>query len=53
MREIFKRYSLALFFLFGISLLMVLGTIGVNYFANSMIEDSDAILKARGETIIR
>jgi len=51
MKEIIKRYSLALVFLFLVVLLMLLGTIGVKMFGDKMLEDTDMIMKPRGESV--
>ena len=51
MKEIIKRYSLALFFLLLVVLLMLLGTIGVKMFGDKMLEDTDMIMQPRGERV--
>lgn len=40
MKEILKRYSMALFFLLLVVFLMVLGTLGVSMFGEKMLEDA-------------
>lgn len=44
MREVLKRYSLALSILFFIALLMVLGTLGIKSFGEMLIEDSNGAI---------
>ncbi len=53
MKETFKRYGLAIFFLLAISGLMVLGTMGVRMLGDKMIEGTDIEMKPRGEHLTR
>jgi len=53
MKAIFKRYGLAIFFLFLISLLMLLGTLGVQKLSNKMFEGTGVEMQPRGENITR
>ncbi|WP_455756375.1 hypothetical protein [Sulfurimonas sp.] len=48
---IFKRYSLALIFLFLVVFLMLIVTLGVKMFGDKMIEDTNMHMKPRGEVI--
>lgn len=49
--EIFKRYSLALFFLIFVVLLMLLSTLGVKYLSDKMFEKTDVQMQPRGEQL--
>ena len=50
--EILKRYSMALIFLFLVVFLMLIGTMGVTMFGESMMENTDNIhMKPRGEKV--
>jgi len=52
MIEILKRYSMALIFLFLVVFLMLIGTMGVTMFGESMMENTDDIhMKPRGEKV--
>jgi len=52
MLSVLKRYSMALVFLIIVSLLMVLGTLGVKSFGDNMFEQIDnANMKPRGEKV--
>ena len=51
MLEILKRYSMALFFLFLIAFLMLIGTLGVKSFGDMMVKDMDVEMKPRGERL--
>ncbi|MDY0234327.1 MAG: hypothetical protein RBS11_09875 [Sulfurimonas sp.] len=53
MREILKRYSMALTFLFLVIVLMIAGTMGVMKFGDMMIQDTGLEMKPRGESINR
>ncbi|MCK9454965.1 MAG: hypothetical protein WCY51_01080 [Sulfurimonas sp.] len=53
MKERFKRYGLALFFLLFVSGLMVLGTMGVRLLGDKMIEGTGIEMKPRGEHLTR
>ncbi|MBE0513863.1 hypothetical protein [Sulfurimonas sp.] len=53
MLEIFKRYSLAIFFLLLISGLMVLATIGVKHFSDGMVKDAGIVVKPREERLVK
>ncbi|MBW6488795.1 hypothetical protein [Sulfurimonas sp.] len=53
MRERLRRYSLALFFLFIVFGLMILGTIGVRLLGDKMIEGANIEMKPRGENLAR
>lgn len=46
-----KRYTMALFFLFIVVFLMILGTWGVKSFGDKMFEDSGVKMAPRGERI--
>lgn len=51
MKEILKRYSMALVFLFLVIVLMLVGTMGVMKFSDKMIEDTGLEMKPRGERL--
>ncbi|MCK9472171.1 hypothetical protein [Sulfurimonas sp.] len=53
MIAVLKRYALALLFLLLISILMLLGTIGVKSFGKNMIKDTGIEMKPRGEQLIK
>lgn len=55
MKDIFKRYAIAIFILFGVSALMILGTMGVKSFSDKMVKDANIIenIKPRGENLIK
>lgn len=53
MKEILKRYSMALIFLFLVIFLMIIGTMGVTKFGNEMIKDTGLEMKPRGESLNR
>lgn len=53
MKEILKRYSLAMFFLFLVVALMVLGTMGVKMFGDKMFEGTDIKMEPRGERLTK
>lgn len=46
-----KRYALALFFLFVVAILMLLGTFGVKKFEDKMFRDANITIKPQGERI--
>lgn len=51
MLAVFKRYSIALFFLLLVAGLMILGTMGVKQFGDKMLESTDTQMKPRGEKV--
>jgi hypothetical protein len=51
MIAIIKRYGIALFFLLFVSLLMLLGTIGVEKLGEKMFENTGVEMKPRGERL--
>jgi len=51
MIAVLKRYSMALFFLFLVTLLMILGTWGVTMFGEKMFEETGAVMHPRGEKV--
>lgn len=53
MKEIFKRYSLAIFFLLFVSFLMIIGTMGVKMFGDKMFKDTGVEMKPRGERLTK
>ncbi|EQB39461.1 hypothetical protein M947_05565 [Sulfurimonas hongkongensis] len=53
MKEILKRYSMAIIFLFLVIVLMIAGTMGVMKFGDKMIKDTGLKMKPRGESINR
>ena len=55
MLAILKRYSMALFLLFAVFGLMILGTMGVKSFSDKMVEDAGIVenIKPRGENLIK
>ena len=53
MKEILKRYSTAFFFLLLVIALMVVGTMGVMSFGESMVEDIGVEMKPRGENLVK
>jgi len=53
MIAVLKRYGMALVFLFVVVFLMVLGTMGVMSFGDSMVKDIGVEMKPRGENIVK
>lgn len=53
MMEIIKRYSVALFLLIFVSLLMLIGTMGVTMFGEKMFKDTGVDIKPRGERLTK
>ncbi len=53
MKTILKRYGMALFFLFLVSFLMLLGTMGVKILGEKMFEDTGIEMKPRGEHLTK
>ncbi|MGE4419396.1 MAG: hypothetical protein AB7D38_06130 [Sulfurimonas sp.] len=53
MIAVLKRYALALFFLLLISVLMLLGTMGVKSFGDNMFKDTGVEMKPRGEHLTK
>ncbi len=53
MISVLKRYGMALFFLLLVIFLMILGTMGVMNFGNSMVNDIGVEMKPRGENITK
>jgi len=53
MIAILKRYAMAFVFLLLVVVLMLLGTMGVMKFGNSMVEDIGAEMKPRGEDMTK
>jgi len=53
MIAILKRYGMALVFLFVVVFLMILGTMGVMSFGDSMVKDIGVEMKPRGENIVK
>jgi len=53
MIAIFKRYSMALLFLFLAAFMMILGTWGVTLFGEKMFEESGIEMHPRGEKVNR
>ncbi len=53
MKNILKRYGMALIFLVLVVLLMLLGTMGVTMLGEKMIEDTGDMMKPRGEKLIK
>jgi len=51
MKELLKRYSMALVFLFLVIALMIAGTMGVMKFGDKMIKDTGLEMKPRGERL--
>jgi len=51
MREKLRRYGMALFFLFLVTLLMLLGTLGVKSFGDKMFEGTGVEMKPRGDNL--
>ena len=51
MKEILKRYSMALIFLFVVVFLMLIGTFAVMSFGNKMLNDIGLEMKPRGEEL--
>jgi len=51
MKEILKRYAMALVFLFLVIVLMIAGTMGVMKFGDKMIKDTGLEMKPRGERL--
>lgn len=53
MKAILKRYAMALFFLFLVSFLMLLGTMGVKMLGDKMFENTGIEIKPRGEHLAK
>jgi len=53
MIAVLKRYGMALIFLFVVVFLMILGTMGVMSFGDSMVKDIGVEMKPRGENIVK
>ncbi len=53
MLAILKRYSMALFFLFVVVLLMLVGTMGVMSFGESMVKEMGIEMQPRGENMAK
>ncbi len=53
MLAIFKRYSLAMFFLLLICSLMVLATMGVKSFSDKMVKDAGIVVEPREEPLAK
>ena len=53
MVAILKRYGMALVFLLLVVVLMILATMGVMSFGESMLEDIGVEMKPRGENIVK
>ncbi len=53
MIAVLKRYGMALVFLFIVVFLMILGTMGVMSFGDSMVKDIGVEMKPRGENIVK
>ena len=53
MIAILKRYGMALVFLFVVVFLMIIGTMGVMSFGDSMVKDIGVEMKPRGENIVK
>lgn len=53
MIAVLKRYAMALVFLLIVVLLMLLGTMGVMSFGNSMVKDIGIEMKPRGEDMTK
>ncbi|MCW8895440.1 MAG: hypothetical protein OQK48_02655 [Sulfurimonas sp.] len=55
MKDALKRYSIALFILFAVVGLMILGTMGVKSFSDKMVKDANIVenIKPRGENLIK
>lgn len=51
MREKLRRYGMALFFLFLVVFLMLLGTLGVKSLGDKMFEGTGVEMKPRGENL--
>ena len=51
MKEILKRYSMALVFLFLVIFLMILGTWGVTLFGEKMFEDTGVQMHPEGKKV--
>ena len=51
MVAVLKRYGMAIVFLFLVVFLMLLGTMGVMEFGNSMVQDIGVEMKPRGEDL--
>jgi len=47
----FKRYGMALVFLFLVIVLMILGTWGVKTFGEKMLEETPVTMHPRGESL--
>jgi len=47
----FKRYGMAILFLFLVIFLMLMGTLGVKSFGDKMFEDSNITMKPKGNQI--
>jgi hypothetical protein len=53
MVAILKRYGMALVFLLLVVFLMILGTMGVMSFGESMVKDIGVDMKPRGENVVK
>ena len=54
MKAILKRYAMALVFLFFVIALMIIGTMGVMHFGDSMAQEiNGSHMKPRGEDLIK
>jgi hypothetical protein len=53
MVAILKRYGMALVFLLLVVFLMILGTMGVMSFGESMVKDIGVDMKPRGENLVK
>lgn len=53
MIKILKRYGMAIFFLLLVSFLMLIGTLGVKDFGESMLKEVNVEMKPQGEVINR
>ncbi len=53
MIAVLKRYGMALVFLFVVVFLMIIGTMGVMSFGDSMVKDIGVEMKPRGENIVK
>jgi len=51
MKEVFKRYGIAMMILFGVIFLMLLGTWGVTQFEKKMFQNVDVEIKPTGERL--
>ena len=53
MIAILKRYTMASIFLLLVIALMILGTMGVTSFGESMVEEIGVEMKPRGESLVK